>query len=86
MKLSEKVDNRPVNKLIKFRWRSGSTSGYRDCFPDSLLLGDTKSAWLTDINLLLILIRQMAALVRLTLAEVCTVPLLLVQKLISGFS
>jgi len=31
--------------------------------------------WLTDINLLLILIRQMAALVR---AEVCTVPVLLV--------
>jgi len=34
--------------------------------------------WLTDINLLLILIRQMAALVRRALAEVCTVPMLLV--------
>jgi len=31
-----------------------------------------------DINLLLILIRQMVALVRHALAEVCTVPLLLV--------
>jgi len=34
--------------------------------------------WLTDINLLLILIREMAALVRRALAEVCTVPVLLV--------
>ena len=33
---------------------------------------------LTDMNLLLILIRQMAALIRCTLAEVCTVPVLLV--------
>jgi len=31
-----------------------------------------------DINLLLILIRQMAALVRCALVEVCTVPVLLV--------
>jgi len=38
--------------------------------------------WLTDINLLQILIRQMAALVRCALAEVCTVPLLLVQHAI----
>jgi len=30
--------------------------------------------WLTDINLLLILIRQMTALVRHALAEVCTFP------------
>ena len=35
--------------------------------------------WLTDINLLLILIRQMAALVRRALAEVCTVSVLLVE-------
>jgi len=28
---------------IKFWWRSGSPSGYRDCFPDSSLLGDTES-------------------------------------------
>ena len=34
--------------------------------------------WLTDINLLLILIRWMAALVKRALAEVCTVPVLLV--------
>jgi len=34
--------------------------------------------WLTGINLLLMLIRQMAALVRRALAEVCTVPVLLV--------
>jgi len=34
--------------------------------------------WLTDINLLLILFRQMAALVRRALAEACSVPVLLV--------
>ena len=34
--------------------------------------------WLTDINLLLILIRQMAALVKHALEEVCTAPVLLV--------
>jgi len=33
---------------------------------------------LTDINLLLILIRQMAALVRRALADVCTLPVLLI--------
>jgi len=30
-------------QTIKFCWRSGSPSGYRDCFPDSSLLGDTES-------------------------------------------
>jgi len=29
--------------MIKFSWRSGSTSEYRDCFPGSSLLGDTES-------------------------------------------
>ena len=29
--------------VIKFWWRSGSPSRYRDCFPDSSLLGDTES-------------------------------------------
>jgi len=33
-------------QMIKFWWRSGSPSGYRDCFPDSSLLEDTE----TDIN------------------------------------
>ena len=28
---------------IKFWWRSGSPSRYRDCLPDSSLLGDTES-------------------------------------------
>jgi len=35
--------------------------------------------WLTEIDLLLILIRQMATLVRRALAEVCTLPVLLVH-------
>ena len=39
--------------------------------------------WLTCINLLLILIRQMAALVRCALAEVCIVPVLRVLFLFS---
>jgi len=30
-------------QMIKFYWRSESPSGHRDCFPDSLLLGDTES-------------------------------------------
>ena len=30
-------------QLIKFWWRSRSPSGYRDCFPDLSLLGDTES-------------------------------------------
>jgi len=37
MKFSGKFVNGPLNKMIKFRWRSGSRSGYRDCFPDSSL-------------------------------------------------
>jgi len=28
--------------MIKFWWRSGSPFGYRDCFLDSSLLGDTE--------------------------------------------
>jgi len=59
-------------QAIKFWWRSGSPSGYRDCFPDSFVTIGRYGKWLTDINLLLILIRQMAALVRRALAEVCT--------------
>jgi len=34
-------------QTIKFWWRSGSSSGYRDCFPDLSLLGD-KEKWSTD--------------------------------------
>jgi len=30
-----------IEQDIKFRWRSGSPSVYRDCFPDSSLSGDT---------------------------------------------
>jgi len=63
-----------IEQIIEFWWRSGSPSGYRDCFPYSSVLGDRKV-----INgHSFILIRQMAALVRRALAEVCTVPVLLV--------
>jgi len=30
-------------QMVKFWWWSGSPSGYRDCFPDSSLLGETES-------------------------------------------
>jgi len=30
-------------QMIKFWWRPGSPSRYRDCFPDSSLSGDTES-------------------------------------------
>ena len=66
-----------MKQMIKFWWRSGSPFGYSNCFPDL-----SHNKWLTDINLLLIselLIRQRAALVRRALAEVWTVPVLLVN-------
>jgi len=53
MKFSAKVGNEPMNNI---RWRSGSPSGYGDCFLDLSILRDME----TDINLLLILNRQMA--------------------------
>jgi len=40
MRFSGKVGS---EQMVKFWWQSGSTSGYRDCFPDSSLLGDTES-------------------------------------------
>ena len=30
-------------QMTKFWWQSGSPPGYRDCFPDSSLLGDMES-------------------------------------------
>jgi len=30
-------------QMVKFWWRSASPSGYWDCFPDSMLLGDRES-------------------------------------------
>jgi len=65
-----KVGNWPTNKWLNLVviW----ITIYRDCFPASSLLGDTVNGHS------FILIRQMAALVRCALAEVCTVPVLLV--------
>jgi len=62
-----------VNKqVIKFWWRSGLLSGYRDCFQichyweiQKVVNGHS-----------FILIHRLAALVRRALAEVCTVPVL----------
>jgi len=44
MKFSVKVGSGPM-KMSKFWWQSGSPSGYRDCFPDLSLLGDTESGY-----------------------------------------
>jgi len=88
-------------KLVKFWWRSGSPSGYRNRFLDSSLLGDTENG----INRLRcatlqgtacnsdvitspahdrqppqpVTVNDVAKLVRRVLAEVCTVPLRLVN-------
>jgi len=68
----------PVNKWLNF---DGDADHCLDTiqglFSVFVIIG-RYGKWSTDINLLLILIRQMAALVRRTLAEVCTVPVLLV--------
>ena len=66
-------------QTLKFRWRSGSPPGWRDCFRIRHCWGFGK--WLTGINLLLIQIRPMASLRGRALAEVCTVPVLLVYLL-----
>jgi len=73
------VGNGPMNKRLNF-------SGDPDHRPDTwfVFLGfvtiGRHGKWLTDTNLLLILIRQMATLVRRALAEVCGVPVLLVYN------
>ena len=74
MKFSEKVGNRPVNKRFNF----GRNPDHR---LDTGIVYRIRHyceirKWLTDINLLPILIRQMAALVKRALLEVCTVPML----------
>ena len=89
MKFSGKVGSGPVNKRLNFGGNLDHhlESGYRDCFPDSLLLGDTKSG--TDCtaphsNYDVIMSTatknsrtDIATLVRRTLAEVSTVPVFL---------
>jgi len=60
-------------QVVKF-WRRPE-SGYRDCFPDSALLGWYIRKVANGHSF--ISICQMVALVRRALAEVCTVPVLL---------
>ena len=74
MKFSGKVGNGTMNKdqiSVAIRstvWIQGLFSGF--------VTTGRYGKWLTHINLLLILIHQIAALVRRALAEVCTVPVL----------
>jgi len=76
MKFSGTVGNGPVNKWLNF---AGDTDHCVDTWIGFRFVTIGKyGKWLTDMNLLFILIRQMAALVRRALAEVCTVPVLLV--------
>ena len=73
MKFSGKVCNGPTNKRLNF---GGDPDHRLDTFSGFVIIGRHEK-WLTDINLLLILI-QMAALARREMAEVCSVPVLLV--------
>ena len=81
MIFSGKVGNMPTNKCLNFggdphhRLDTGIVFRIRHYWEIR--------KWLTDINLLqlVILIRQMAALVRRALAEVCSVPMLLVKHI-----
>ena len=72
----------PMNKWLNFRGDPITASGYRDCFPDSSLLGDTESG----INRLHcatlqcwagITIATVTSLRHRPLAEVCTVAVFL---------
>jgi len=76
MKFSWKVGNGPLNKWLNF----GGDPDH--CLNTGIVFRihhhGRYEKWLTDINLLLILIRQMATLVRCALAEACTVPVLLI--------
>ena len=73
MKFLWKVGSGPVNKRLKLggdpdhRLDTRIVFRIRHCW----IYGNFRK-WLTDINMMLILIRQMAALVIRALAEVCT--------------
>jgi len=74
MKFSGKVGSGPLSKRLNF-------GGDPDHRSDTGIVFRIRTIgrygkWLTDINLLLMLILQIAAVVRRALAEVCTVPVL----------
>jgi len=80
MEFSEKVGNGPVNKWLNFGGDPDHRLQIQGLFSGFVTIG-IYGKWLTDINLLLILIClicQMTALLRRALAEVYTVPVLLV--------
>jgi len=70
---------RASEQMIKVWCRSASPYGYRDCFPDSSLLGDTESGInrLRRAALAGIAIATMTSLRHRPLADVSTVPVLL---------
>jgi len=74
MKFSGKVGNGPMNRWLNFGGDPGHRLDTKIAFP--ITIGRYGKWLLADINLLLILNRQMAAFVRRTLAEVCTVQVL----------
>jgi len=75
MKFSTRVGDGPTNKLLNF----GIDPVHH---LDTGIVYRIRQYW--EIRKVVILIRQMAALVRRALAEVCTVPVLLVYFLISA--
>jgi len=88
MKFSKKIDNGPVDKMIKFWWRSGSP-GYNNCFSGFVTIG-RYGKWYqptalrdaavvgTGRALAGIVIATITSLRRRPLVEICTVPVLLV--------
>jgi len=70
---SGKVDNGPTNKWLNFGGYTRITVWIQVLFSGFVSIGRCGKWLLTDINLLLILIRQMTSLARRALAEVCSV-------------
>jgi len=86
MKLSGKVSNGPINKWLNFSGDPDHRQDTEIVFRIHYGTIGRYGKWLTDINLLLILIRHMAALLRHALVEVCTVPVLLVINYIARYN
>jgi len=72
VKFSRKVGNAPVTERLNFGGDPNNRLDTKRLFSGFVTTG-RYGKWLTDINPLLIPIRQMAALVRRASAEVCGV-------------
>jgi len=75
-RITEQSNNQP-DFIYRFNFGGDPDHRLQGLFSGFVTVG-RYGKWLTDINLLLMLIRQIAALVRRALAEVCPVSVLLV--------